>query len=148
MRSWAPACTGLLTLTQLALAFPSISSWGDDDVDQLTKCPWDPWRALELAFDPPHPTGYKNEVVLPNFAKPGVDLSLTVAGEDDPFPFKVGPGGYGGRQVTCAMPNPGHDNIAAMARVGPICVLSEPPVMKCRCVCVRACVIKGAIRFK
>jgi hypothetical protein len=62
-------------------------------------CPWDPWRAWLLALYPPLPSGTSNEVWLPNDAKPGLELSLTVAGEDDKYAFNVPPGGFGGRKV-------------------------------------------------
>ena len=50
----------------------------DGGVPSRDACPWDPWRALVLALDPPLPTGTTNDVVLPNIAKPGEALSLTV----------------------------------------------------------------------
>ena len=87
------------------------SAWGDDDPQRggefrsaahgnaTGACPWDPLRAWHLALHPPAPTGTVNEVWLPNDAKPGLELSLTVAGEEDKYPFYVPAGGFGGRQV-------------------------------------------------
>lgn len=82
-------------------------------------------------WHPPAPTGNLNKIQLPNDAKPSAELSLTVKGEEEKYPFHVGDGGYGGRMVDCMMPEPDFDNQAAMARLGPVCHLSEPPVMEC-----------------
>jgi len=102
------------------IPFPTSALWdGDGDVEPGTKsssehhiayrsashgnytgsCLWDSWRAWLLALHPPLPSGNTNEVWLPNDAKPGIELSLTVANEEDKYPFNVPPGGYGGRQV-------------------------------------------------
>ena len=102
------------------IPFPTSALWDGDLDDELGKkpkshhhvvyrsaahgnysgsCPWDPWRAWLLALYPPLPSGNTNEVWLPNDAKPGIELSLTVASEEDKYPFNVPPGGYGGRQV-------------------------------------------------
>ena len=105
-----------LVVTVLVLAGASgielpVSSW--ESSEPSTKaCPWDPWKGYLLAIYPPFPTGGLNDVWLPNDAKPSMELSLTVAGEDDKYPYSVNEGGYGGRRVRCHMPIPARDNDA------------------------------------
>lgn len=70
-------------------------------------------------------------VTLPNEAKPGQFLTLSVRGEDEPYKFTVPDHGFGGRTITCQMPQPPEDNARAMHRLMPVCDLSNPPDMAC-----------------
>lgn len=106
-----------------------VSTW--DTLKEIDYCPFEPYHAYELIWHPPAPTGRINQIKLPNDAKPHAELSLTVNGEDDKYPFHVSEGGYGGRMVDCIMPEPSFDNKVAMGRLGPVCSLSDPPDMKC-----------------
>jgi hypothetical protein len=85
----------------------------------------------KLVWHPPAPSGKINQIQLPNDAKPNTELSLTVNGEDEKYPFHVGAGAYGGRMVNCLMPEPSLDNQVSMGRLGPECSVSDPPIMKC-----------------
>jgi hypothetical protein len=136
LRVFAMSCA--LVTPDSSSAYPSSTlrrptSSVSEEADRADRkvCPWDEWRAYALLFDPPAPTGDVNPVWLPNIANPGAELSLTVAGEDDKYPMTVEAGGFGGRLVTCSMPNPERDNDAMMGRLGPVCPLSEPPLMEC-----------------
>jgi len=103
-----------------------------ENLSSFQRCPWEAAEALLLAFDPPWPTGETMDVTLPNDVKPGGDLTLTLRGEEDPYKFKVPNRGYGGRVVQCTMPQPPEDDYVAMARAGPRCLLTDPPVMRCK----------------
>jgi hypothetical protein len=114
-----------------ALSPPLTSLREESDRKTRDYCPWDAWRAYVLLFDPPAPTGEENPLWLPNIANPGAELSLAIAGEEEKYIMRVGSGGFGGRLVHCMMPEPRRDDDAMMAKLGPLCSLSEPPVMKC-----------------
>ena len=144
----------LLGLAAAALSvLPSASGWRDSalygdgggeavtGVDENGKnrtddgsrfCSWDPMVALEMAFDYPWPSGDDFPLTIPNDAVPGGDLTLTVYKDEEPYKFKVPPGGFGGRVMVCDMPKVPDDDEFAMTRARPICHVAEPAKMDCK----------------
>lgn len=114
-------------------AITGVDENGKNRTDDGTRfCSWDPLVALEMAFDYPWPSGDDFPLTIPNDATPGGDLTLTVVKDEDPYKFKVPPGGFGGRVMICDMPKVPDDDEFAMMRARPICHVAEPAKMDCK----------------